>query len=302
MPVLSERKKTGTTGRASGSVLTAPTAAVGHDAGAAVRARSGCPWQASSPTSSLGGRAAVGRTAIGWWSGGGRVVVGVDPVGAPDRTGLGPDELVGTDASQHGALVRPECDGVAAGPGAPPRAEFEAAGILAGGEVDQPGRSVARERDGVGHATHQAVEGVDFENIGEDELASVMAELEAASGETTAEIDGLQCPSPEGSDDEALAAVIALAEREAPGTVGYLEWIAAFAAGFPDLGEASGDCEADMAALQSVVDDGRTMSDLTMAQVVEVAGLAASVSTNCNPERAEEFFARKDVAAFLEEG
>jgi hypothetical protein len=151
-------------------------------------------------------------------------------------------------------------------------------------------------------AIEPAVEGVDFENIGEDELASVMAELEAASGETTAEIDGLQCPSPEGSDDEALAAVIALAEREAPGTVGYLEWIAAFAAGFPDLGEASGDCEADMAALQSVVDDGRTMSDLTMAQVVEVAGLAASVSTNCSPERAEEFFARKDVAAFLEEG
>jgi hypothetical protein len=38
-----------------------------------------------------------------------------------------------------------------------------------------------------------------------------------------------------------------------------------------------------------------------MTQVVEVASLVASISTACSPERAEEFFAREDVAAFLEE-
>jgi len=42
------------------------------------------------------------------------------------------------------------------------------------------------------------------------------------------------------------------------------------------------------------------MSDLTMTEVVQVGSLVASISTACSPERAEEFFAEADVAAFLE--
>jgi hypothetical protein len=115
-------------------------------------------------------------------------------------------------------------------------------------------------------------------------------------------MEDLDCPDPLGSDDEAISAVIALAEQEAPGTVGYLEWLAAFATGFGEGGEVSGDCETDISALQEVIEQGGTMSDLTMTQVVEVGSLVASISTSCSPERAEEFFAREDVSAFLEEG
>jgi hypothetical protein len=150
-------------------------------------------------------------------------------------------------------------------------------------------------------AIEPAVEGVDFENLSVDELDAVSAEVENLSGEMTAEMEDLDCPDPLGSDDEAISAVIDLAEQEAPGTVGYLEWLAAFAAGFGEGSEVSGDCETDIAALQGIIDEAGAMSDLTMTQVVEVASLVASISTACSPERAEEFFAREDVAAFLEE-
>jgi hypothetical protein len=150
-------------------------------------------------------------------------------------------------------------------------------------------------------AIEPAVEGVDFENMGVDQLETLMTEVEELSGNMTAEIEALDCPDPVGSDDEAFAAVVALAEREAPGTVGYLEWVAALASGFGELGDASGDCETDIASLQSIIDEAGSMSELTMTQVIEVGGLVASISTSCSPERAEEYFSQDDVAAFLEE-
>jgi hypothetical protein len=151
-------------------------------------------------------------------------------------------------------------------------------------------------------AIEPAVDGVDFENLSVEELDAVSADVEDLSGEMTAEMEDLDCPDPLGSDDEAISAVIDLAEQEAPGAVGYLEWLAAFAAGFGEESGVSGDCETDITALEGIFAETGAMSDLTMTQVVEVGSLVASISTACSPERAEEFFGREDVAAFLEEG
>ncbi|HEU4917490.1 MAG TPA: hypothetical protein VFV13_13110 [Acidimicrobiia bacterium] len=145
------------------------------------------------------------------------------------------------------------------------------------------------------------VEGIDFENLTGSDLETLGSELEGLSEDMTAEIEGMDCPDPVGSDDEAFNAVIALAEREAPGTVGYLEWVAAAVSGLEGPGEVSGDCETDIGALQGIIDQGGTMSELTMTQVVEVGSLVASISTACSPARAQEFFEREDVAEFLEE-
>ena len=151
-------------------------------------------------------------------------------------------------------------------------------------------------------AIEPVVEDIDFENLGTDALERLGTDLQEASGEMAAQIQDLDCPDPVGGDNETFAAVITLAETRAPGTVAYLEWVAAFASDFGESSEVSGDCETDIAAFQAIVDEGGTMSDLTMTQVVEVGSLFASVSTSCSPERAEEFFAQADVAAFLEEG
>jgi hypothetical protein len=152
-------------------------------------------------------------------------------------------------------------------------------------------------------AIEPAVEGVDFEDPTGPDIDALGNEIEQLTGDATAEFENLECPDPLGNDDEArFDAVISIAEQEAPGTVAYLEWVAAFAAGFGEASEVSGDCETDIGALQAMIDQGGTMSDLTMTQVIEVGSLVASISTSCSPERAEEFFAQESVTAFLEEG
>ena len=107
-------------------------------------------------------------------------------------------------------------------------------------------------------------------------------ELEGLSEEYTTAIEDLDCPDPSGSDEEAFAAIIELAEQEAPGTVGYLQWVQGLAAGFGDA-EVSGDCETDISALRAIIDESSSMSDLTMTEVVQVGSLVASVSTACTP-------------------
>ncbi|MGH8947694.1 MAG: hypothetical protein ACRDXF_02455 [Acidimicrobiia bacterium] len=148
-------------------------------------------------------------------------------------------------------------------------------------------------------AIEPAVEDVDFDTTTGEDLEALGTELDALSEDYTTAIEDLDCPDPSGSDDEAFAAIIELAEAEAPGTVGYLQWIQGFAAGFGEA-EVSGDCETDISALRAIIDENSSMSDLTMTEVVQVGSLVASISTACSPERAEEFFAEADVAAFLE--
>ena len=147
-------------------------------------------------------------------------------------------------------------------------------------------------------AIEPAVEDVDFETTTGDDLEAMGTELEGLSEEYTTAIEDLDCPDPSGSDEEAFAAIIELAEQEAPGTVGYLQWVQGLAAGFDDA-EVSGDCETDISALRAIIEENSSMSDLTMTEVVHVGSLVASVSTACSPERAEEFFAEPDVAAFM---
>jgi len=147
-------------------------------------------------------------------------------------------------------------------------------------------------------AIEPAVENVDFETTTGDDLEAMGTELEGLSEEYTTAIGDLDCPDPSGSDEEAFAAIIELAEQEAPGTVGYLEWVQGLAAGFDDA-EVSGDCETDISALRAIIEENSSMSDLTMTEVVQVGSLVASISTACSPDRAEEFFAEPDVAAFM---
>ena len=150
-------------------------------------------------------------------------------------------------------------------------------------------------------AIEPALEGVDFDAAVPDDLEEVSVEIETLGAEYAANIEELGCPEPAGTDEEAFLAMLDLAEREAPGTVAYLQWVQGLIEGTGGA-EVAGDCETDITAMQAIVDEAGTMSELTMTQVVEVGSLVASISTNCSSERAEEFFAQEDVAAFLEEG
>jgi hypothetical protein len=149
-------------------------------------------------------------------------------------------------------------------------------------------------------AIEPALEGVDFDTLTAADMEALGTEMEALGEEYGAALEDLDCPDPEGSDDEAFTAMIEIAEREAPGTVGYLEWIQSFATAADSMGNASGDCETDIAAFELIVEENESMSTLTMEEIVEVGGLVTSISTVCSPERAEEFLSQDNVASFLE--
>ena len=150
-------------------------------------------------------------------------------------------------------------------------------------------------------AIEPIVEGFDFDNASMDQFETMGTELEAAGATQAAEMESLNCPDASGTDEEAFAAMIEIAEREAPGAVPYFRWIEDFAGsvGESGVGSSSGDCETDIGALEAVIADNETMGDLTMSEVAEVGTLMTAITTECSAERVEEFFAQPEVETFL---
>lgn len=152
-------------------------------------------------------------------------------------------------------------------------------------------------------AIEPSLEGVDFQNANSDEVDAIFADLQGVTDDYEAQVDSLGCPDLDpASDEEAFAQMIEIAEREAPGTVGYLRMIEGFATSVGGDTAVSGDCETNIAAFQEYVDAGGTMSDLTMEEFTKVAALMSAVSTQCPIERMNEYFSQEDVVAFTESG
>ncbi len=151
------------------------------------------------------------------------------------------------------------------------------------------------------------VEGIDFETITLADLNALGEAIEADATLTEFEerIDDLECPDlSEPDSEQARDELLAIAESEAPGTVPFVAYSLELAASFGGTddgtgGEASGDCEADIAAVQEYVDAGGTMNDLTLSEVTAIGSLMMSVQSTCSVERLEEFFTQADVEAFL---
>ena len=152
----------------------------------------------------------------------------------------------------------------------------------------------------------QAIEPVvadfDFESASLDDMEVMGTELEAVSAEQTAAMEDLNCPDVAGTDEETFAAMIDIAEREAPGTVPYFQWIQSFSESLGGEGgglTSSGDCETDIESLEGVIAEKESMGALTMSELTEVGTLMTAITTECSAERTAEFFAQPEVEAFL---
>lgn len=146
-------------------------------------------------------------------------------------------------------------------------------------------------------AIEPVVDGFDFESSSLDDMTAMGTELEAVTAGPTADMENLNCPDVDGTDEETFAAMIDIAENEAPGTVGYFEWIRTLS----DSGEgttASGDCETDIDSLEAIIAEKETMGSLTMGELTEVGTLMTAISTECSADRSTEFFAQPEVLAF----
>jgi hypothetical protein len=102
-----------------------------------------------------------------------------------------------------------------------------------------------------------------------------------------------------GSDDKQIEQMSALAAAVAPGTVGFIKFLGSLSASATTAGSIPSDCAGTIAAIEPFLADGKTMQDLTVAQVTQLSPLMTGVSTNCSADEASAFFARADVATFV---
>lgn len=150
-------------------------------------------------------------------------------------------------------------------------------------------------------AIEPVVDGFDFENATMDDMESIGTELEAATVAQTAEMESLNCPDVDATDEEVFSAMIDIAEREAPGTVAYFEWIQSLAATAGEGGgiASSGDCETDIETMEAVVAEKESMGNLTMTELTEFGQLMTAITTECSPARFEEFLSQPEIEAFM---
>jgi hypothetical protein len=139
------------------------------------------------------------------------------------------------------------------------------------------------------------VEDFDFESATMADLETLGTEFETLS--TDFEEETASCPELDATTEESFAAMIEFARNEAPGTVGYFEFLQQFATAAS--GTVSEDCETNIAAAQEFVDRGGSMQDLTLAESTQLGQLFAAISNTCSPERAGEWFAEEDVNEFM---
>lgn len=102
------------------------------------------------------------------------------------------------------------------------------------------------------------------------------------------------------SDEESLQAMIDFAEEEAPGTVGWLEFVGAIAFPGEDNAAAAMTCEDAIAYFDELIADGATtMSSLPVSELADITAVLNVITTDCDFEVMDEFLSREDVTAFL---
>ena len=146
-------------------------------------------------------------------------------------------------------------------------------------------------------AIEPVVEDIDFQSLTQNDFEAVSEDLEAATEGFEERTES--CPDLDVSTAESFSIIREFAEEEAPGTVAYFTFIEDFVGALESGGNASGDCETDIAAFQEFVDRGGSMADLTAAEVAEASTLMSSIGANCSDERFLEWSQDEDIQTWI---
>ena len=133
----------------------------------------------------------------------------------------------------------------------------------------------------------------DFDTFGEQ----FKTESDAFDAETSAA--GCDKYNLEGSDEKQIEQMAALAAAEAPGTVGFIKFLGSLASAATASADGPSDCAGTISAIEPFMADGKTMKDLTMAEVTQLGQLMTGITTKCTADEASAFFARPDITTFL---
>lgn len=150
---------------------------------------------------------------------------------------------------------------------------------------------------------------VDWETATMADFEALTEELDVEGGSFDAQIAEANCDDYElGESPESIQAMIDFAEDEAPGAVGYLEYLAGFLEDLSGLdGGAEGagdsdvpaDCDGAIAYVDALIAEHDTMMEMPVADMMSVSTAIQTISSECSPERSQEFFTRTDVTEFM---
>ena len=161
---------------------------------------------------------------------------------------------------------------------------------------DMPAECVDALREYL-QAIEPVVEGIDFQSLTQTDFEALSEELATATEGFEERTES--CPDLDVSATESFSIIREFAEEEAPGTVAYFTFIEDFVGALESGGNASGDCETDIAAFQAFVDRGGSMADLTAAEVAEASTLMSSIGANCSDERFLEWSQDEEIQAWI---
>ena len=134
----------------------------------------------------------------------------------------------------------------------------------------------------------------DFEAFGN----SFKSESDSFDKETSAA--GCDKYNLQGSDEKQSEQMAALAKSEAPGTLGFIQFLNSLSAiASATGGSVPADCNGTIAEIEPFVSGGGTMKNLTMVEYTRLGQLISAVQANCTTDEANAFFNRDDVNAFI---
>lgn len=152
-----------------------------------------------------------------------------------------------------------------------------------------------------------SVEDVDFGALTLDELETLFADLDPQLTEFDEGMTAAGCDqyAPDVAEEEVWQEMVDIAEAEAPGTIGFLEWSRDLSTSMDDtmsgnIEGVSGDCATDTAALIAIAEEGKTMQQMTLDEASVVGGLLTSVGENCTVEQLAEVMENPAVSAMIE--
>lgn len=149
---------------------------------------------------------------------------------------------------------------------------------------------------------------IDWDNATMADFETLTNQLQTQSDSFDDEITAANCDDYNiGESADSIQAMIDFAEDEAPGTVGYLEFLATFLEDLsgdgsgPDMGAADvpTDCEGAIAYIDALIAEHDTMMDMPVNSMMAVSTAVTNISANCPADQSQEFFARPDVTEFM---
>jgi hypothetical protein len=152
-------------------------------------------------------------------------------------------------------------------------------------------------------AIEPTVSSVDWTKATLADVETVGAQFKAESDTYDTQSSAAGCDEYDitGSDAAQVKQIIGFAAANARGTIGYLTFMGSLSG----AGDATGssvptDCAGTIAEIDSsYLTAGKTMKDLTMAEVTRFEELMKDVTTSCTEEESQAFAARDDLQAFI---